>query len=74
MNIFYRFLRSQKSYEPPKDASERIDRICEGQAVSARDDAELRDPVLRFKLFVACEQEFEHSIPNSLLYTIESVG
>ncbi|KYN00108.1 39S ribosomal protein L50, mitochondrial [Cyphomyrmex costatus] len=69
-----RFLRSQKSYEPPEDVAERIDKICESQTIPVNNDTKLEDHVLRFKLFVACEEEFKHSIPNSLLYTIESIG
>lgn len=68
------FLRSQKAYEPPQNTSERIDKICETQAISAHDDTKLEDLVNRFKLFVACETEFNHFIPNSLLHTIECVG
>ncbi|XP_018361739.1 PREDICTED: 39S ribosomal protein L50, mitochondrial isoform X1 [Trachymyrmex cornetzi] len=68
------FLRSQKSYTPPENVVERIDRICESQTILVNDDTKLEDPVLRFKLFVACEKEFKHSVPNSLLYTIESIG
>ncbi|XP_036142999.1 39S ribosomal protein L50, mitochondrial isoform X2 [Monomorium pharaonis] len=68
------FLRPQKSYEPPENSAVRIDAICASQAVSTDDDTRLEDPLLRFKLFVACEEEFKHSIPNSLLYTIETVG
>ncbi|XP_012233197.1 large ribosomal subunit protein mL50 [Linepithema humile] len=67
------FLRSQKPYEPPEDVSERIEQICENQIISAHNDAKLEDPVLRFKLFVACEEEFKHSIPNSLLHTVETI-
>jgi len=70
----FRFLRSQKSYEPPENAAERIDRICESQTIPVNDNTKLEDHVLRFKLFVTCEREFKHSIPNSLLYTIESIG
>lgn len=72
--FFFRFLRSQKSYKSPEDVSERIDKICENQIISAHSDTKLEDPVLRFKLFVACEEEFKHSIPNSLLHTIENIG
>lgn len=68
------FLRPQKSYEPPEDTTERIDRLCESQAVPANDDAKLEDLALRFKLFTACEKEFKYSIPNSLLHAIESIG
>ncbi|XP_025991979.1 uncharacterized protein LOC105202721 isoform X2 [Solenopsis invicta] len=70
----FKFLRPQKSYKPREDSAERIDAICESQAIPVNDDAKLEDPVLRFKLFVACEEELKYSIPNSLLYTIETVG
>lgn len=53
---------------------DKINKICEKQAISSHDDTKLEDLVLRFKLFIACEGEFKHSIPNSLLYTIESIG
>ncbi|XP_014479226.1 PREDICTED: uncharacterized protein LOC106746756 [Dinoponera quadriceps] len=68
------FLRQQKSYEPPKDASERFDKLCESQAISLDDNVKLEDPNMRFKLFVACEEEFQHNVPNSQLYTIENIG
>ncbi|XP_011872871.1 PREDICTED: 39S ribosomal protein L50, mitochondrial [Vollenhovia emeryi] len=68
------FLRPYKSYEPPADATERIDRICESRSIPRHDDARLEDLARRFELFVACEGEFKHSIPNSLLCTIESIG
>ncbi|XP_011630615.1 39S ribosomal protein L50, mitochondrial [Pogonomyrmex barbatus] len=67
------FLRPQKPYEPPDDTAERIDQICESQNIPTNDDVKLEDPILRFKLFVACEEKFKHYIPNSLLYTIESI-
>ncbi|XP_032684016.1 uncharacterized protein LOC116850164 [Odontomachus brunneus] len=68
------FLRPQRGYEPPEDATVRFDKICGSQAISPDDDVKLEDPHLRFKLLVACEEEFEHNVPNSLLYTIENIG
>ncbi|XP_011332824.1 39S ribosomal protein L50, mitochondrial isoform X1 [Ooceraea biroi] len=68
-----RFLRPQKSYEPPADSSDRIDKIRESQTISVSDDTQLEDAV-RFKLFTACEEEFKYSIPNSLLHTIGSIA
>ncbi|XP_029159078.1 39S ribosomal protein L50, mitochondrial [Nylanderia fulva] len=67
------FLRPQNAYEPSEDVIEKIDKICETQAISMQSDTKLEDLVLRFKLFVACEEEFKHSIPNSLLHTIETI-
>ncbi|RLU21410.1 hypothetical protein DMN91_005783 [Ooceraea biroi] len=67
------FLRPQKSYEPPADSSDRIDKIRESQTISVSDDTQLEDAV-RFKLFTACEEEFKYSIPNSLLHTIGSIA
>ncbi|XP_020287255.1 39S ribosomal protein L50, mitochondrial [Pseudomyrmex gracilis] len=68
------FLRPQKAYEPPEDTSKKIDKICENHNISSHDDKKIEDSLLRFKLFVACENEFKHSIPNSLLHTIENIG
>nr|XP_033330465.1 39S ribosomal protein L50, mitochondrial isoform X1 [Megalopta genalis]XP_033330466.1 39S ribosomal protein L50, mitochondrial isoform X2 [Megalopta genalis] len=68
------FLRYRKPYDPPKDASTRIDRICKKQSISMSDETQLTDPLQRFELFVACEKEFQHSVPNSILYEIETVG
>ncbi|EFN86349.1 uncharacterized protein LOC105181554 [Harpegnathos saltator] len=68
------FLRPQRAYEPTKDTSERINKICASQAISSGDDVKLEDPHLRFKLLVACEEEFQHCVPSSLLHTIENIG
>lgn len=70
----FSFLRPQRAYEPSNDTSEKIDKICENQNISSHDDEKIEDSLLRFKLFVACENEFKHSIPNSLLHTIENIG
>lgn len=74
MNIFFRFLRPLKSYKPPANASEKFDKICESQAISSNDDVKLDEPNLRFQLLTACEEAFEHNVPNSLLYSIENIG
>ncbi|XP_046827764.1 uncharacterized protein LOC124428119 isoform X1 [Vespa crabro] len=68
------FLRSIKSYDPPSDVNERIDKICAGQQISTRDEAKLEGGLSRFKIFAACAEEFKHSVPNSLLCIIETVG
>lgn len=68
-----RFLHYQKSYNPPGDVCKRIDKICEDQSISVDDETRVHDPVQRFHLFLACERELEHSIPNSTLYEIETI-
>ncbi|XP_012277785.1 39S ribosomal protein L50, mitochondrial isoform X2 [Orussus abietinus] len=67
------FLRPYKPYTPPCDVLTKINEICKALGVPIKNDFGLKDPILRFKFFVACEKEFNHSIPNSLLYTIETI-
>ncbi|XP_076245881.1 mitochondrial ribosomal protein L50 [Calliopsis andreniformis] len=68
------FLRYQKAYDPPKDVSNRINQICENQSIGVSDETKIEDPLQRFNLFLACEQELQHPIPNSMLYSIETIG
>ncbi|KAG7209055.1 hypothetical protein KM043_015212 [Ampulex compressa] len=68
------FLRSHKPYEPPKDVLSRIDTICERQNIPLNNDTKLEDSVTRFKVLVACEEDLKHSVPNSLLHSIETIG
>ncbi|XP_015184698.1 PREDICTED: 39S ribosomal protein L50, mitochondrial isoform X2 [Polistes dominula] len=69
-----RFLRSIKPYDPPTDVNERIDKICTSQEISTNDTTKLEGGLLRFQIFAACAEEFGHSVPNSLLCIIETVG
>ncbi|KAF7391701.1 hypothetical protein HZH68_011244 [Vespula germanica] len=68
------FLRPIKPYDPPSDVNERIDKICASQQISTGDEAKLEGGLSRFKIFAACAEEFKHSVPNSLLCIIETVG
>lgn len=68
------FLRSYKGYEPASDVSERLNVLCEENGFSTEDKATLTDGVKRFNLLVRCEEEFKHTIPNSLLCSLETIG
>ncbi|CAL7933189.1 unnamed protein product [Xylocopa violacea] len=67
------FLRYQKAYTPPKDVSDRIDNICESQQISTTSGTKLEDPLQRFNLFLACENDLQHPVTNSVLYSIETL-
>ena len=73
-NYCFRFLRYQKEYKPPEDLYDRIDKICEQQQISTAYQTKLDDPLQRFNLFLACEQEFQHPITNSVLYSIQTIS
>ncbi|XP_076173208.1 mitochondrial ribosomal protein L50 [Ptiloglossa arizonensis] len=68
------FLRSYDSYNPPKNVSDQINKICDEQAISINNETKLNDPLQRFNLFIACEEVLQHSIPNSTLCYIETIG
>ncbi|KOX71622.1 39S ribosomal protein L50, mitochondrial [Melipona quadrifasciata] len=64
----------QKEYKPPEDLYNRIDKICEQQQIPTAYQTKLDDPLQRFNLFLACEQEFQHPITNSVLYRIRTIS
>lgn len=70
----YRFLRYQKEYNPPEDVCDRINKICETQQISTVDETKIEDPLQRFNLFLACEEELQHPITNAVLCYIETIG
>jgi hypothetical protein len=76
-----RFLRFQKEYTPPNDAEERILSLARSAVTSLRktDEADLRsfkldDSRIKFDLLSRIFTEFNHSIPNSMLYMVTTVG
>ncbi|XP_034188971.2 mitochondrial ribosomal protein L50 [Osmia lignaria lignaria] len=68
------FLRYRKAYNPPDDVSNRINKICEEQSISASNETKINDPLQRFNLFLACEREFDHLLNNSNLCFIETIA
>ncbi|XP_043799806.1 39S ribosomal protein L50, mitochondrial [Apis laboriosa] len=68
------FLRYQKKYNPPEDVCDRINKICETQQISTVDETKIEDPLQRFNLFLACEEELQHPITNAVLCYIETIG
>ncbi|KRT79058.1 hypothetical protein AMK59_8730, partial [Oryctes borbonicus] len=67
------FLRPQKDYTPPQDVSTRLESIIQNKLGAIEKTTKLSDLNVRFALFSACNDEFNHSIPNSLLHAIETV-
>ncbi|KAF5291459.1 hypothetical protein FQR65_LT01770 [Abscondita terminalis] len=69
-----RFLRSQKGYNPPENVRNKVNHILEGIIGTKDDNFRLDDLNKRFEIFQACSNEFQHSIPNSLLHVVQTVG
>ncbi|KAG8224147.1 hypothetical protein J437_LFUL005481 [Ladona fulva] len=69
------FLRAQKAYDPPEDVTSRLNSIIESVFGNSLDfNAKLENPTQKFKFLEACSYEFSHSVPNSLLHTMETLG
>jgi large subunit ribosomal protein L50 len=68
------FHRPQKHYDPPQDVTDRITSIYKSITGLNNFSKESIDiPEVKFKILNACFQEFQHSVPNSLLSTICTV-
>jgi len=76
------FLRFQKSYEPPANASERLKTLVQSLAPSMKKQGKgnnimkyrLTDSRLKYDLLSKAFEEFQHGVPNSMLYMIETVA
>lgn len=67
------FLRCQKSYDPPKDLSNRLEDIFRNVLGRPADKTEpILNPSIRYSLFTACFDEFKHGVPNSILHMIRT--
>ncbi|PSN37013.1 hypothetical protein C0J52_14241 [Blattella germanica] len=65
------FHRAQKPYTPPEDVTERINSIYKSMVDTA--DSVLSTPEVKFNFLNACLQEFQHSVPNSLLSSMNTI-
>nr|XP_022903460.1 39S ribosomal protein L50, mitochondrial [Onthophagus taurus] len=67
------FLRSQKDYNPPNDLNQRLNTIITSVIGSVETTTKLNTQQ-KFVILNNCCEEFQHSVPNSLLHKIETVG
>jgi hypothetical protein len=71
----FSFHRPQKHYEPPEDVADRINFIYKSiTGLTSVPETPLNIPEVKFKILNACFQEFQYSVPNSLLSTMHTVG
>lgn len=69
------FHRPQKHYDPPEDAADRINSIYKSiTGLTSVSEAPLNIPEMKFRILNACFQEFQYSVPNSLLSTMHTLG
>lgn len=71
---FFRFLRSQKPYHPPKNVADRVQSICNNLKISFANDYQLEKLEEKFKLLDACFLDFQYSVPNSQVHELQSIG
>lgn len=68
------YLRFQKPYAPPENVREMIHEICNSLEISCSGDHELSNSQEKFHLLNECFAEFNHSVPNSGLFEIQTIG
>lgn len=67
------FLRPLKPYSPPDDIDTRIDQIAGAHELHDTSATLTETPEIRFSILRSCATEFKHSVPNSKLYSIETL-
>lgn len=69
---YFRFLRAQNSYSPPVDLAERFKSLC--ITIFGSESLQFNNNNKKYELLNACRQEFNHSVPSSLLHTLENTN
>lgn len=69
-----RYLRSQKPYKPPGDAGQKVLGICERVLGTQAPNATFPSAQDKWKVLTQCSQALGHTLPNSLLHRVTSVG
>lgn len=70
----YRFLRPLKSYQAPSNVAEKVQAICATLQISNKPDYNLKNLEEKFKFLQACFKDFQHSVPNSQVHELKTVG
>lgn len=70
----YRFLRSHKPYNVPTDAADKVRAICGAMQISTNSEYKLKSLEEKFKFLEACFADFKHTVPNSQIYEVKTVG
>lgn len=65
-------MRPNKPWDPPADIQETVLKICAKNGLNA--NSEFDSLEVKFTVLKSCFEETGHSVPNSLLHTIETVG
>lgn len=72
--VSYRFLRPLKSYQAPSNVAEKVQSICATLQISNKPDYSLKNLEEKFKFLQACFKDFQHSVPNSQVHELKTVG
>ncbi|EDW79263.1 uncharacterized protein Dwil_GK25552 [Drosophila willistoni] len=67
------FLRPHKPYAPPPNAGDIVRSLASTLKLSG-DQHKFGDLKNKFKFLSACQQEFNHSVPNSQIHEMETIS
>ena len=67
-----RYLRGQRSYNPPRDVTNIVLQAC--VEAGGSEDPDMLDFATKFAVITKCCDRLKHPVPNSLLHTITSAG
>lgn len=71
-SLQFSYLRSQKSYTPPTDVSEKINSILSSSNIT--DTTRQLELSEKFNILKAFNDTFDHCVPNSHLHEISTIG
>lgn len=74
VSFFCSFLRPTQPYNPPEDVEGTLNQILKDVVGAVERNTKITDLNVRHNLFAKCSEIFNHTIPNSMLHQIETIG
>lgn len=71
---YFRYNRSQSPYEPPKNVSQTVNKLKADAKLTSGFSGQKFRLEDKFSFLLLCSQEFNHTVPNSSLHEIETIG
>lgn len=72
--LFCRYLRSQNPYNPPENVQGIVDELTTSSSIKSGYNGTQFDLADKFNFLLICAEKFQHTVPNSVLHEITTIG
>lgn len=72
--LFYRYLRPQNPYNPPENVPDIVEELKTSSNTKTGHNGTKFNLADKFNFLMICAEKFQHTVPNSVLHEINTIG